>query len=84
MNTTITASAEHEATYQELAALLQRHSHLTALEILAIASNMVGKIIAMQDQRTVSTEMAMEIVNRNIELGNAQIISRIHQTQGHA
>jgi hypothetical protein len=74
---------EHELAYQEIADLLKRHAAgMTALELLAIAANMVGKIVAMQDQRTVSPEQAMRIVARNIEEGNKQAIEELMQTKG--
>ena len=37
------------------------------------AANMVGKLLAMQDQRKFTAEVAMEIVAMNIERGNAQV-----------
>ena len=79
------AKPEHEATYQELTALIRRHSdEMTSLEVLAIAANMVGKLIAMQDQRTVTPGSAMEVVIRNIEYGNQQVLAEISNTQGAA
>lgn len=72
---TFLASPQHEVAYKDLTALLKKHSnHLTPLDILAIAANMVGKLIALQDQRTVTPEMAMEIVAQNVEQGNLHII----------
>lgn len=72
------AKPEHEIAYQELTEILRKHAgHLSGVEMLAIAANMVGKIIAMQDQRKVSPAMAMEIVARNIEVGNKHIIGNI-------
>jgi hypothetical protein len=54
---------------------------MSALEILAVASNMVGKLVAMQDQRTVSPQMAMDTVSRNIELGNNQVLDDLLSEQ---
>lgn len=63
----------HQIAFQEIVALVKKHAgHLQAQEMLAIAANMVGKIIALQDQRTMTPAMAMEIVARNIEIGNEQ------------
>ena len=79
------ANHAHEVAYQELAALVSRHAGaLTALEILAIAANMTGKIVAMQDQRAVSPAQAMEIVSRNLERGNAQVIEELMKSEGAA
>lgn len=42
------AKQAHEDFYQDLAALLKKHAgHLSALEMLAVASNAVGKIFAI-------------------------------------
>lgn len=79
------AKPEHEVAYQDLCKLLARHGDkVTALEMLAIASNMVGKLIAMQDQRTVTPDMAMEIVSRNIEAGNQDVLANLGNTLGAA
>lgn len=79
----VTAKPEHEVFYQELANLLKRHAdYLSALEMLAVAANMVGKIVAMQDQRTVTPEMAMQIVAHNVEAGNQQVLRSLTRESG--
>jgi len=80
-----TANPKHEVAYQELTALLNRHAlYMTPLEVLAIAANMVGKIVALQDQRITTPAQAMEIVTRNIELGNAQVVAELMKSGGSA
>ena len=77
------AKPEHEVAYQDLCQLINRHaSKLTPLELLAIASNMLGKLIALQDQRTTSQSMAMEVVTQNIEHGNKQVLDQLIQSKG--
>lgn len=71
------AKPEHETAYQDLCALLKKHSDLSPAELLAIAANMVGKLVALQDQRTMSPALAMEIVSRNLEAGNAQVLAEL-------
>lgn len=78
------AKPEHEVAYQELIALAAKHPDLPAPELLAIAANMVGKIVAMQDQRTMTKAQAMEIVARNLELGNAQVVEELLTSAGSA
>jgi hypothetical protein len=74
---------EHEVAYQDLVSLMRKHAdQMTSLEMLAIGANMLGKLIAMQDQRTVTSDMAMEIVIRNIEVGNQQVLEALGKTQG--
>ena len=55
--------------------LLRAHSgNLDASEMLAIAAYTVGQMVAMQDARKWTPEAAMELVAKNIELGNAHAI----------
>lgn len=80
-----TPKPEHEVAYQDLCALVSRHANeLSALELLAVAANMLGKLVAMQDQRQVSPAQAMEVVSRNIELGNRQVLDQLRTTKGSA
>jgi len=75
------AKPEHEVAYQDLAALLNRHAaSVTALELLAIAANMVGKIVALQDQRVTTPEKAMRVVKANLEYGNRQVVELLEQS----
>lgn len=39
---------------------------LSAVEVLAIMSQIVGKLVALQDHRKMTAVMAMEVVARNI------------------
>lgn len=71
----ILSKPEHEVAYQDLASLLSKHADkLTSEELLAVGANMLGKLIALQDQRTMTKERAMKIVCANIEMGNQHII----------
>lgn len=75
----------HEALYQEFADLLKKYTaHMGSLEVLAVASNLVGKLIALQDQRLVTPALAMKVVAENIELGNAQVLAGLAETKGSA
>ena len=47
---------------------------MSAAELLAIAAHIVGQLIALQDQRTMSGEQALDLVAQNIDLGNAAAI----------
>lgn len=76
---------EHEVAYQDLCALVNKHAdRLSALELLAVAANMLGKLVALQDQRKVTPSMAMEVVAQNIEHGNQQVLAQIAQSKGSA
>jgi len=81
----VTSKPEHEAAYQDVCALLAKHKDkLTAIEMLAIAANMVGKLLAMQDQRTITPDQAMQVIANNIEHGNQQVIAAMTDTAGMA
>jgi hypothetical protein len=77
------AKPEHEVVYEDLRKLIAKHADkVTAAEILAIAANMIGKIVALQDQRTMTRERALELVVHNIEEGNRQVIEELQRSQG--
>jgi len=77
------AKPEHEVAYQDLCRLMSKHAaKLTALELLAVAANMVGKLVALQDQRTTTPEMAMKVVSANIEYGNQAVIAQLAGAKG--
>ena len=79
------ANPEHEVAYQDIVALVRKHGeHLSAVEMLAIAANMLGKLCAMQDQRSLTPAMVMEIVAQNVEEGNRQAVANIQQSKGSA
>jgi uncharacterized protein YejL (UPF0352 family) len=79
------AKPEHEVLYQEIVALIDKHAgKLSAMEMLAVASNMLGKLIAMQDQRVITPAMAMEIVAHNIEHGNKEVLDQLGHSRGQA
>lgn len=72
------AKPEHEVAYQDLCKLIDKHaSKLTALELLAVAANMLGKLVALQDQRKTTPEMAMKVVSINMEHGNQTIVAQL-------
>ncbi len=72
------AEARHRLFRDDLVAVLRKYSNeLSAQEMLALAAHLVGQIVAMQDQRTVTPEMAMQIVSRNIEQGNREVLDNL-------
>ena len=65
--------------------LLKKHcSRMPASHMLAISAQVTGMIVALQDQRTMTPEMAMTIVAENIEEGNKGIIANIMVSKGSA
>lgn len=70
-------TAEHLAFRTDLINMLRKFSHLRADEMLGITAHFIGQLIALQDQRIVTPEMAMEIVKRGIERGNAEAMETL-------
>jgi hypothetical protein len=72
----IEPTAQHRAFRDDVLAVLDKHAgSLDASEMMALAAYTVGQIMAMQDARKWTPAMAMDLVAKNIELGNAQAIS---------
>lgn len=77
------AKPEHEVAYQDICALVSKHANkLSSIELLAVAANMIGKLVAMQDQRTITPSVAMETVARNIEAGNQMVLKQLSGSKG--
>jgi len=75
----------HKVFREEAIELMKKHSgDLPAQDMLAIASHLVGQILAYQDQRVMTTLRARNIIERNIELGNAEAIAQLNDTKGSA
>lgn len=77
-------SDDHKALMLDLRAALGKHTHLSGLEMLACVSQLVGNLVAFQDQRALTPEQAMEIVSRNIQEGNEVAIANLSNVGGHA
>ncbi len=69
-------SAAQAAARDDMIAVLRRHEHLRPDELLAVSSYFVGQLLALQDQRTMTPEAAMDLIKGNIEAGNAQAIQQ--------
>lgn len=74
-----------KAAREDVIAAIKKHGDaLRADEILALLSHCVGQVIAMQDQRVMTREMALDIVSANIEAGNAEVIAGLSGAGGNA
>lgn len=77
------AKPQHEVAYQDICKLVSKHADkLSAHELLAVAANMLGKLVAMQDQRVMSPALAMEIVAQNLEHGNKAVVDHLTNSKG--
>lgn len=76
-------SPKHMAMRDDLIAVIRKHGDaMSAADILAVAAYTVGQIIALQDQRTMTPAMAMEVVASNIEAGNQHAQSEVKSAGG--
>jgi hypothetical protein len=75
-------SPEVVAFVNDMKAAFKRHTHLRADEMLAGASQIVGNLIALQDQRKMTPDMALAIVRANIEAGNQQAMAEVMSAGG--
>jgi len=67
---------DHVAFRDDLLAVLKRHSgHLDAADMMALAAYTTGQILAMQDARKWTSELAMGVIIKNLEEGNSQAIA---------
>lgn len=58
---------------------------VTKQELLCLMAHVTGTLIAMQDQRTMTPEQAMELVSINIQQGNLSAIEQLlGETKGSA
>lgn len=74
---------QHKALKDGLDALMRKHGEkLSDQEILALMSQFVGMLIALQDQRILTPSQAMEIVASNIEIGNRLVIEDLMRGKG--
>lgn len=76
-------TADHQAMRNELIAVMRKYGgKLRSDEVLALAAYTVGQLIALQDQRTMTPAMAMELVASNIEAGNQQAMADCTSASG--
>lgn len=71
----IEPSARHLEFRDGAIALLRQFEDLPAVELLALASHMVGQLVALQDQTKYTAAQLMDLVGENIEAGNAEAIA---------
>ena len=75
----------HHAFRDDLLAVLKKHSgDLDASEMMALAAYTTGQILAMQDARKWTSELAMDVIIKNLEAGNTQAIADSAKWMGSA
>jgi hypothetical protein len=75
---TVTPSGEMLQFRRELEDCMREHvKTLGAMEVLAVLAHLVGQAIALQDPRTVTPAMAMDLVSANLQRGNQEVIDSL-------
>lgn len=68
----------------DVLSVMRNYEDLPAIEILCVLSQVVGSLIALQDQNKYTIDMVMKHVLANLELGNAEVLDKLETTQGNA
>lgn len=85
MKTIKMEKAKYQEVHSAISAVLNIYAgDLTPLELLALASQMVGQLVALQDQRETTSSEAMEVVIHNIRLGNENVVIKLNKSKGTA
>lgn len=80
---TVQTKPVHASFKKDLAKFLETYDDkLSAEEMLAVTSQVVGMMVAMQDQTKSSVAKIMEVVSLNIQTGNASAIAELLKDQG--
>lgn len=74
----------HEEFYRIMSQTLNSEpfKSMPAEELLAVASNFLGKLCALQDQSRYTSAQIMEIVIKNLEIGNQQMLREVQSAGG--
>lgn len=68
---TVEPTGAHKSFRDDMIKVLAKHGkNLRADEMLALAAYTTGQLIALQDQRTMTPEMAIQLVEFNLQDGN--------------
>lgn len=60
-----------------LAVLSEVGKDVTDTELLALLSYTVGQCLALQDQRSLTPEQGLDLINQNIQQGNLDAVSNL-------
>lgn len=72
------ASADHEAMFSELAVVVAKYeSRIPEDEMMCILANFLGKIVGLQDKNKYTPTQCVEMVMRNLEIGNQQLMAEV-------
>lgn len=73
-----------EAAHADFVALFKKHAaHLDSTVLLSLQANLLGKTLAMQDQRR-PVDVYFALIATNIELGNKEMLEELLASKGNA
>lgn len=77
---TVEPTTRHIECMKKLRAALD--PELTPEEMLGLVCQLVGNLVALQDQRKYSAKAVMEMVAQNIQVGNQEAIREVSSAGG--
>ena len=63
-------TARHEQFRLDLLKAMRRYEDVPSIELLCVASQLVGQLVAMQDQTRYTNSEIMELIADNVQEGN--------------
>ena len=82
MNVTLPPTEAHQKLIADLKAALKENDQLTVQKMLAVTAQLVGMLIAMQDQRKHTPSSVMAMVSSNIQVGNMTAVADLMNRPG--
>jgi len=77
-------TARHQELKNDIAGVVAKYPDMSEQEVLAMAAQVVGMLVAMQNQFKMTPDEAMTLVARNIEIGNRVVIDNLSQSKGNS
>lgn len=74
MARTVEPDYRHVAYLEALKDALKTVPNVPSDQILAVASQYIGMLLALQDMRTMTPQKGLELIMRNIEIGNMMAV----------
>ena len=76
------ATDDMKALMEDLKAALAKNPNVPAIHMLSVVSQLVGNLVALQDQRRYTVDGLMVLVANNIQIGNRTAIDSLFDGAG--
>lgn len=73
---------EHKDLHRDLATVMKAYPMLTPLDYMCVVAQLLGQLIAYQDQTKYTTDAIMSMVELNIQSGNKQAVDEFIKQDG--